>query len=210
MPITLKPKGGTSKPATRKTATVKAKPAAKQSSNGNGRTAKVVAPPPSDKQRKSSGQRRNAQRSGVSQSVLNKHIKKLSGDREKVEKYTEQRDDAIDQRFADIIEALNEGVGITLIQESVDVSRQNLYKGLANRGYNSDGSNMAGKEAGQLRRDFDKRLAGEKVAKRTPAKASTAKASAKTNGKPTASRSRGTAKAKPAAKGRAKIRIGRR
>lgn len=186
MPISLKPKpksgSGTSKTRSKPGPKPGAKRStAKQSSNGRRTSTKgrTVA----------NGQRkRPVQRSGITQSEMSKHIKRLERDRSKVEKLDEQRNDAIDERFDHVVEALDAGVGITLIQEAVGVSRQNLYKGLANRGYASDGTSLKGKTKSSGQRK--------------------ASAKAKTNGKP-ASKPRSKPGPKPKAKGRAKISLKR-
>jgi DNA-binding phage protein len=186
MPISLKPKPQSgSKTRSKPGPKPGAKRTAKQSSNGNGRRTSTKGRTVANGQRK-----RPVQRSGITQSEMSKHIKRLERDRSKVEKLDEQRNEAIDERFDHVVEALDAGVGITLIQEAVGVSRQNLYKGLSNRGYASDGTPLKGATK--------KRNA---TAKRSAARAST-------NGKP-ASKPRSKPGPKPKAKGRAKISLKR-
>lgn len=150
MAIQIKSAG--SKPATRKTSTTKAKPAARAT-----KTPAKAAPKRGSNVKRSTKaapkataaptRQRRSSKTDLTQAQLNKILKPLARDAGKRTSFHDQWKEYVASVNAQILAALDEGVPVSLIVEHGDISRQHVYKLLedAKKSANGNGSKPAAK-----------------------------------------------------------------
>lgn len=145
MAIQIKSAGA--KPATRKTSTTKAKPAARTRKAPTKATAKktTTARKAAPKATAAPTRQRRSSKTDLTQAQLNKILKPLARDAVKRTSFHDQWKEYVAKVNEQIISALDEGVPVSLIVEHGDISRQHVYKLLEDAKKSTNGRKPAAK-----------------------------------------------------------------